>query len=132
MFPQVPGIPEELQTVSANVTNITIQWDRVNCRDRNGHTDSYRVVSYPTLSPNDQVARTVVGTEDNRRMFSITGLPPRTNYTFEVQASNPNIDMSGSAAVYTESTTAPQGKRSLGKTILMHTCTSNLATLFLL
>ena len=109
MLSQVPGIPEELQTVSASVTNITIQWDRVNCRNRNGHTDSYRVVSYPTLSQNDRVARTVVGTEDSERMFSITGLPPRTNYTFEVQASNPNIDARGPPAFYTASTTAPQG-----------------------
>ena len=112
MLSQVPGIPEELQTVSASVTNITIRWDRVNCRDRNGYTNSYRVVSYPTLSPNDRDAQTVVGTEDNQRIFSITGLPPRTNYTFEVQASNPNLHVSGSAAIYTESTTAPQGKCS--------------------
>ena len=108
MLSQVPGIPEELQTVSASVTNITIRWDRVNCRDRNGHTDSYRVVSYPTLSPNDRDAQTV---EDNQRMFSITGLPPRINYTFEVQVSNPNCDL-GSAAIYTESSTTPQGKCS--------------------
>ena len=114
MFSQAPGIPEELQTVSVSVTNITIRWDRVNCRDRNGHTDSYRVVFYPTLStnPSDRIARIVVGTADNQRMFSITGRPPRTNYTFEVQATNPNLDVSGSAAVHTESTTAPQGKCS--------------------
>ena len=127
MLSQAPGIPEELQTVSVSVTNITIQWDRVNCRDRNGHTDSYRVVSYPTLSPNDRVAQRVVGTEGNDRMFSITGRPPRTNYTFEVQAVNPNLDVSGPPAFYTESTTAPQGKGSLGK---MHTCTSNLHCFF--
>ena len=112
MFSQAPGMPEELQTVSVNVTNITIRWDRVNCRDRNGHTDSYRVVFYPTLSTDtsDRVARTVVGVEDNQRMFSVTGLPPRTSYTFEVQASNPNIDASGPPANITVNTTAPQGK----------------------
>ena len=86
---QEPGTPEALQTVSVSVTNITIQWDRVNCRVQNGHTDSYRVVSYTTLNPNDRFARTVVGTENSDRTFSITGLPPRTSYTFEVQASNP-------------------------------------------
>ena len=93
-----------------NVTSITIQWDRVDCQERNGRTDSYRIVYYPTLSPNDRIARTLVGTEDNDRMFSITGLPPRMNYTFEVQASNYLIDVRGPPAFYTTSTTASQGK----------------------
>ena len=94
-----------------SVTNITIRWDRVNCQDRNGHTDSYRVVYFPTLnSMSDSNAETVVGTEESNRMFSITGLPPRTSYTFEVQASNPTINMRGLPAIYTANTTAPQGK----------------------
>jgi hypothetical protein len=93
-----------------NVSNITIQWDRVDCQERNGHTDGYRIVYYPTFDPNDRVARTLAGTEDSDRMFSITGLPPLTNYTFEVQGSNPNIDLRGPPAIYTASTTASQGK----------------------
>ena len=101
---------QSLTASSVNVTGITIQWDHVDCQERNGHTDGYRVVSYPTLSSNDRVARTSIGTGDNDRTFSITGLPPRTNYTFEVQASNPNIDVRGPPAFYTASTTAPQGK----------------------
>ena len=110
MLSLAPGIPEGLQTVSVSVTNITIRWDRVNCRDRNGRTDSYRVVYYPSSNPSSRVARTVVGTGDNDRMFGIIGLPPRTSYTFEVQASNTRIDARGDPAFYTANTTAPQGK----------------------
>ena len=101
---------QSLTASSVNITNITIRWDRVECWQRNGHTDGYRLVYYPTLSPNYRIAQTLVGTEDNDRMFSIIGLPPWTNYTFEVQASNPNIDMRGPPALCTASTTAPQGK----------------------
>ena len=79
---------------------------------RNGHIDGYRVVYYPTLSSdlNDQIAWTIAGTENSERMFSITGLPPRTNYTFEVQALNPFLAMDSLPVIYTTSTTAPQGK----------------------
>ena len=98
-----------LTTSSVNVTNITIQWDRVDCQERNGHTDTYRVIYYPTSNPSDRVARTLAGTDNNDRMFSASGLPPRTNYTFEVQALNPFLTERGPAAIYTASTTAPQG-----------------------
>ena len=101
---------QSLTVSSVNVTSITIRWDRVDCQERNGHTDGYRIVYYPTLSPSDRIAQTSVGTEDSDRMFSITGLPPRTNYTFEMQAVNPNLDARGPPAFYTASTTAPQGK----------------------
>ena len=100
---------QSLTTNSVNVTNITIQWDRVDCKERSGRTDGYRVVYYPTSNPSDAIARTLAGTEDNNRMFSITGLPPRTSYTFEVQASNPEIDVRGPPAFYTANTTVPQG-----------------------
>ena len=102
---------QSLNASSVNVTNITIQWDRVDCQERNGRTDGYRLVYYPTSNPSDQVARILGGSEDER-IFSITSLPPRTSYAFEVQAINPNIDVRGPPAFYTASTTAPQGKGS--------------------
>ena len=104
-----PGLVQSITARSVNVTGITIRWDRVDCQERNGRTDGYRVVHYPTSNPSDRVARIVAGTGDNYRMFSVTGLPPRTSYTFEVQASNPIIDMRGPPAFYTANTTAPQG-----------------------
>ena len=93
-----------------NVTGIMIQWDRVDCRDRNGPTDSYRLVYYPTSNFNARLARIVSGTEGSDRMFSVTGLPPRTNYTFEVQATNAVLDVRGMTATITVITSVPQSK----------------------
>ena len=106
------GIVQSITTSSVSVTNITIRWDKVNCQDRNGRVDGYRVAYYPTSSRSDLIAETPDGTEDNDRIFSVTGLPPWTSYTFEVQASNNQIDVRGPPAVYTTNTTAPQGKCS--------------------
>ena len=105
-----PGLVQSLSASSVNVTNITIQWDRVDCLERNGETDSYRVVDYPTLYPNERSGRTIAGTEDSDRKFSVTGLTPRTSYTFEVQASNPGFDLRGAPATLTVNTTAPQSE----------------------
>ena len=108
--PSAPGVPQSLRTASVSVTNITIQWDRVSCLERNGHTDSYRIVYYPTTNLNPRMARTVPGIEDSNRMFSVTGLPPQTNYTFEVQATNPLLDVRGEPTNLTVSTSAPQSE----------------------
>ena len=103
---------QSLTASSVNVTNITIRWDRVDCQERNGHIDSYRLIYYPTIDPygDRSTVRTILGTRVDNRIFSANGLPPRTNYTFKVQASNPNIDVRGPPASYTANTTAPQGK----------------------
>ena len=106
-------MPQSLTTTSVSVANITIQWDRVNCQERNGPTDSYRVVYYPTSNSSERHAQTVAGTRDGDRMFSVSGLPPRTSYTFEVQASNPIINVHGAPATVTVSTTPPQSKKTI-------------------
>ena len=80
----------------------------MDCQERNGGTDGYRVVYYPTSNYNERMACFVPSTNDNERMFSVTELPPRTNYTFEVQASNTLEDIRGIAANLTVSTTVPQ------------------------
>ena len=104
---------QSLRAGSVDVTNITILWDRVNCVDRNGRIDSYFIIFYPTSNPNDFDAQTVFGTGESDRMFSLAGLPPRTNYTFEVQANNPRVIDRGALATITVSTTAPQGEFKL-------------------
>ena len=90
------------------MSSITIQWDRVNCRDRNGHINGYSVIYYPTGTDQrgpDARASIIAGT--NKRMFGINGLPPLTSYTFEVDAINFQW---GPAVIITANTTAPQGK----------------------
>ena len=105
-----PGAPQSLRIASVDVTNITIQWDRVYCLERNGPTDYYVVVYYPTSYPSGIRATTISGTRDSDRMFSLPGLPPRTSYTFEVEAGNPLIRDPGALATVNVSTTAPQSK----------------------
>ena len=104
---------QSLTASSVNITNITIRWDHVDCQERNGHIDSYRIVYYPTFDPYGYRtnARTIFGTGDDDRLFSANGLLPRMNYTFKVQTSNFNIDARGPPALYTANTTAPQGKK---------------------
>ena len=122
--PTAPGLVQSLSASSVNVSNITIEWDRVDCQERNGYTDSYRVVYYPTLDPGDRSARTVAGTGDSDRIFTITGLPPRTSYTFEVQASNSYLDVRGARATFTISTSAPLSEIILTNFVMIkHTYT---------
>ena len=82
----------------------------MNCRERNGGTDSYRVVYYPTSTLNPRSIRIVTGTGDSDRMFTVTGLSPWTNYTFEVQAVNSPLGVHGLATVLSVSTAVPEGK----------------------
>ena len=106
---------QSLRIRSVDVTNISIEWDRVNCVERNGRIDSYVVFFYPTSSPGDQDAQIVFGTGDSNRMFSITALPPQTSYTFEVEANNPLVRDPGAIATITVSTTEPQGELIITK-----------------
>ena len=109
-YSSAPGAPQSLRVASVGVTNITIQWDRVDCQDRNGPTDSYRVLYYRTSDFNTRAGRIVAGNGDSDRIFNVTGLPPRTNYTFQVQASNALLDVRGTAATFTVITLAPQSE----------------------
>ena len=115
-----PGLIQSLRDTSVDVTNITIQWDRVDCQQRNGRTDSYRVVYYPISDSFYISAWAVAGVADADRMFTLTGLPPRTNYMFQVQASNPELDVRGEVANLTVNTSTPQGESGL---IIPKVCT---------
>ena len=100
-----PGPPRSLRIVSVDVTNITIQWDRVDCQDRNGNINGYRIIYFPISNP---IAQTVSGTRHSDRMLHIVGLPPQTNYTFEIQAINLQAGLVGVPTTTNVSTTAPQ------------------------
>ena len=60
------------------VSNITIQWEEVNCVQQNGRIESY-LISYVL---DDQWIHET--TSD--LIFTITGLYPSTNYTYTVEA----------------------------------------------
>ena len=114
MSSTAPGLVQSLRVTSVSATNITIQWDRVECQQRNGDTYSYRIVYFPTSNPFDTNAMTVSGVSDANRMFTVTGLPPRTSYMFQVQACNPFLGSCGEAADLTVNTSTPQGEIESG------------------
>ena len=68
-----------------NHSSITVQWGRVSCIDRNSEITGY-TVRYGQTGSTTTVMESVSGTSDSDRMFTASGLIPRTNYTFEVAA----------------------------------------------
>ena len=82
----------------------------MDCRDRNGPIAGYRVVYSSSAAPNINIgAQIISGTEVSDRIFTETGLPPRSSYIFQVQAYNLLSDVRGTAGSLNVSTTAPQG-----------------------
>ncbi len=70
------------------VTTITIEWNEVECTDRNGDITSYSVHYGPSSTPSSSRAvKTVTGPN---RILSVGGLTIHINYSFEVAASNLN------------------------------------------
>ncbi len=69
------------------VTTITIEWNEVECADRNGDITSYSVRYGPSPTPSsDRSLETI--SDPNSRTFSVGGREIGTNYSFEVAAVN--------------------------------------------
>ncbi len=69
------------------VTTITIQWNEVECADRNGDITSYSVRYGPSSTPSsDRNVETI--SDPNSRTFSVGGREIGTIYSFEVAAVN--------------------------------------------
>ena len=110
-YPSHPPIgpsrgPSEV-TITAGVTSISIQWNEVDCVERNGVITSYRV-RYGLSSSTSKETATVSGNEAGNRMFSTNRLLIRTSYSFEVAAVNGNGIGVYSTAV-TGTTAVPAG-----------------------
>lgn len=94
---------------SVNITNITIQWDRVDCLQRNGPINSYRLAYYPTADSSDHTdVPLIIGTSD--RMYTAVGLLPNTSYAFELDAFNFRSVRISPQITITVSTSVPQGE----------------------
>ena len=76
------GTPLSLQNTTYNSSSITIQWEDVECSQRNGEIDSYNVTYYCNSRGNGALYNKIV----SYQMFTATNLKFSTNYTFEVQA----------------------------------------------
>ena len=83
------GRPQSVMMSSVTSGNITVQWGRVSCIDRNSEITGY-TVRYGQTGSTTTVMESVSGTSDSDRMFTASGLIPRTSYTFEVAAVSTN------------------------------------------
>ncbi len=69
------------------VTTIIIEWNEVECADRNGDITSYSVrYGQPSTPSLERTVETI--SDPNSRTFSVGALVIRTNYSFSVAASN--------------------------------------------
>ena len=99
--------PSNLVVASTTPTSITITWGRVPCEDRNVEITQYS----GRYGPNNNLPIYVIGTSN--RMFTATGLIPRTSYTFEVEAVHLSLItiqvFQGPSATVTGTTAVPTG-----------------------
>ena len=63
------------------------------CSQRNGEIDGYRLIYYPTNSSSDNQSVLIYGSDN--RTFTIVGLQPRTNYTLKLAAASSNYTLFG-------------------------------------
>lgn len=101
--------PQHLNNISVDITNITIQWEEVQCLQRNGQINQYKVTYYPTAD-DDNPSSELLEESHRHRTFTAVGLPPQTSYTFEVEAVNTAISLASPPATLTVVTATPQSE----------------------
>ena len=86
-------------------TSITIEWNELNCTDRNGDVTGYRIRYGPTSTTPSQRQTTTIS-DPGRRVFTVN----RTlSYDFEVAAVNVNGTGPYSTPPLTVKTAVPSG-----------------------
>ena len=113
------GIPQMFRTTLVHSTNISVQWERVNCRDRNSEISHY-VLRYSLANESEENQRevNVLGVGDTDRMYNITRLQPHSVYTVSIAAVNINGER-GPYGFITVSTDAPECKDSSWYTLIL-------------
>ena len=89
-------------------TNITMQWQRVMCSERNSEITHYDLQYGLEGSGIGTIVR-VSGTNDSSRMYTATRLQPMSRYTFTIVAVNSD-GQTGSDTMVTVTTTAPESE----------------------
>ena len=96
-----------MTVVDAGVTHISIEWDEVDCKERNGVITGYSI-RYGLSSEMPKQIVTISENDAENRTYSIGELLIRTNYSFEVAAVNGDGFGTYSSAIV-ETTTVPMG-----------------------
>ena len=98
-----------------SISDITVEWDRVDCLQRNSEIIQYGVTYAPTSDRNN-VQNNYVSV--NNRMYTATRLQPRTTYIFNVWAESQHStaeDFISLSATTTVTTSIPDGIPKLTK-----------------
>ncbi len=104
IFFSAPSGTVQNLVASITLSSVTLQWDRVSCLTRNSEITGHEVTFGPTSS-STRTTESITGTE--MRTFTVTGLIPRTQYTFQV---TPLSDSgNGPAATITSETSLSSG-----------------------
>ena len=97
------GKPQNITGGALNSTSILIQWDGLDCLDRNGVITGYKI--YQSI---DYLQLLLPTKYVNTSSFTVTHLFPRSNYTFQVAAVN--VNGTGPNGTITLSTEAVKSK----------------------
>ena len=84
--------PQMVRAMEINATRITIEWDAINCTERNSDITGY-VVRYSPPSSGDIDNVTVAGTGDAGGRATTDRLAPSTQYYIRVAAVNSDGDV---------------------------------------
>ena len=89
-------------------TNVTMQWRRVVCSERNSEITHY-VLQHSLEGSNRFTCVKVSGTNDSDRMYTATRLQPLSRYIFTIAAVNSG-GQSGPTTTFITMTAAPESK----------------------
>ena len=101
------GAPQGLNITHFDFTNVTIEWDPVECSQRNGEIDGYRLIYYPTMNSGDNESILIDGSNTNT--YTVVGLQPRVGYTLVLGAVSGNYTLFGPVSSRMVQTSVPPG-----------------------
>ena len=78
------------------------------CSQRNGRIDGYRLIYFPTVDSDD--IENILINGSNTSAFTIVVLQPRVHYTLLLRAVGGNYTLFGENSSISESTSIPRGK----------------------
>ena len=87
------GAPETFTATSVLSTNVTVQWGRVSCSERNSEISHY-TLRYSLVGEGIHAGEVnVIGVGDRDRMYTVIKLHPQSIYTLTIAAVNTDEQM---------------------------------------
>ena len=99
------GKPQNVTSYAINSTSIYVQWNEVNCLERNGDITTYNV-SYQAIGYSQPSVS--LRTSATARSVTVINLIPHTNYSLQVAAEN--VNGTGPSKEVTVTTSTTKGK----------------------